>query len=81
MTLRQLINKLKLSPAWKSGWVFICYPWEVIRRMRERGEGVGADGELFLVKDLTEDQLNIEVKDNQWWFEDGDLCIDPERNW
>lgn len=78
MTLKQLINKLKFNPAWESGWVFICYPHEVIRRMRERGEG--ADGELLLVKNLTEDQLNIEVKDNQWWFEDGDLCIDPERN-
>lgn len=79
MTLKQLIKKLKFNPAWESGWVFICYSCETIRRMEERGEG--ADGELFLVKNLTEYQLNMEVKDNQWWFEDGDLCIDPERNW
>lgn len=79
MKLRQLINKQKSNSSWKTGKLFICYSCETIRRMEERGEV--ADGELFLVKNLTEYQLNMEVKDNQWWFEDGDLCIDPERNW
>ena len=80
MKLLKLIESKIGDSRWKSGKVFICYSTDRILRMRARGEDI-ADGELFDIKDIDDDTLMTEVKPNQWWIEDGDLCVDFYRTW
>lgn len=81
MTLREIINNFEGSKYWTSGKIFICYSVDRMKRLKALNGGIGPDGELKSISELSEDELNMEVKANQVWIEDGDLCIDPYKNW